>query len=317
MKYSAFSITMPEWDPFEAARNLKALGYDGVSLRIVDQAPSDVPSFWVGNRATWPLTGLEASLPEIRRMVAESGIKIAALYGYPRWCDRDALERHFAAAAALGVKACRFVGSGPKTMSGPRPQLGAAPYDRLFEETRRDFEWIVACALGYGVRAIVPLHHEWVIASASAARRLLDGLDPTGIGIIADWGHLAIEGWEDPLSSVQILGPYLDSVMLKNFGWFPGSTLSDGTVLWEFRPETLRRGRVDIYNVFAALQAEKFEGWVTIAEVTTQGSTWERLVDALDFVKGAEAFTQNAKASEWTFAYAPAGSKWAGLHRRT
>jgi sugar phosphate isomerase/epimerase len=313
VRFSVFSVAVPDWTPEESATNLKAIGYDGVAWRITDQEQSEIPSFWIGNRSTWPLTGLEQSLPEMRRLADQTGLEIAAFYGYPRWNDRDAIRRHFAAAVVAGVTTCRVVGPGEPTKSGPRAQLGRASYDALLQESRTDLSWVADCAADHGVRAVTPLHHEWVNSSASAARRLLGDLDPAAIGIIADFGHLVIEGWEDPLATVQILGPYLDSIMLKNYGWHPTRQRDDGTILWEYRTESLREGRVDVFNVFAALNAEAFDGWVTIAEATTRLPLYERLTDVLSYVKSADASTKNAKSDEWVYGYAAGGGMWAGL----
>jgi sugar phosphate isomerase/epimerase len=313
MKYSVFSVATPEWTPEQAAHELADLGYDGIAWRITDQQTADVPDFWIGNKSTWPLTGLEESLPLMRQLADETGIEIAALYGYAGWSDRSALDRFLAAGAELGVATCRFVGSGSKTKSGPRPQLGRAPYDDLFDETRRDFAWIANRAAHYGVRAVTPLHHEWVNSSASAARRLLADLDPAAIGIIADYGHLAIEGAEDTLAGLQILGPYLDSVMLKNFSWVATVTRDDGTVVWEYVPSTLREGRVDIPNVMAALNAVGFDGWITIAEVAGDLPQKERLADALAYVKTAERRSAGATVDDWSYEYHKTGALWKGL----
>jgi sugar phosphate isomerase/epimerase len=314
MKFSTFNITTPDWTPREAAVELKALGFDGVAWRIVDQKESEEPGFWIGNRSTWPLTGLEESLPEMVLLRDETGLTISAFYGYPRWNDHEAVERQLRACAAIGVKVCRVVGPGKSTFGGgPLPQLGLAPFDELLEASRRDWKWVADCASEHGVKAVTPLHHEWVNASASGSRRMLDGLDPAAVGIIADWGHLAIEGWEDPLATVQILGPYLDSVMLKNFGFYPTRQRTDRTIVWEYRSEPLRSGRVDIPNVMAALNAESFDGWVTLAETAGDQPTRDRLADSLSYVKAAAAATAGAKREDWIYSYGPRSGMWSGL----
>jgi sugar phosphate isomerase/epimerase len=315
MKVSVFSVAVPEWTTHEAAHTLAEIGYDGVAWRIADQQQSDVPDFWIGNRATWPVMGLEESLPEMLSLATDTGLEISAFYGYPGWSDREAMARQFAAAASIGVKACRIVGPGRKTKSGPRPQLSKKHYDELLAESRNDMAWVAACAREHGVRAIFPLHHEWVASSASAARRLLDDLEPSSVGVIMDVGHLAIEGWEDPLASVQILGAYLDSIMLKNYSWYPARQRCDGSVVWEYRPASLRDGRVDIPNVFAALHAEGFDGWVTVAEGTKTLPQRERLVDALQYVKAAWQATESACRDEWVYEYDRTGSHWSGLEQ--
>src|SRR5688572_32573487 len=53
----------------------------------------------------------------------------------------------------------------------------------------------------HGVKALVELHHRTITASANAARRFLDGLDPEHVGAIYDAGNMVIEGWEDRKST--------------------------------------------------------------------------------------------------------------------
>ena len=57
-------------------------GWDGIEWRVTDQDPADPPGFWAGNRATWPLTGLEDLLPEIARVTRDAGLEISGLGGY-------------------------------------------------------------------------------------------------------------------------------------------------------------------------------------------------------------------------------------------
>jgi sugar phosphate isomerase/epimerase len=197
---------------------------------------------------------------------------------------------------------------GANKVRAASPARGGS-YDALLAESRRDFEWVADCATRYGVRAVTPLHHEWVNSSASACRRLLEGFDPTAVGIIADFGHHVIEGGEDLLATVQILGPYLDSVMLKNFGWFPAKTRRDGTVEWEYQTMSLREGRLDVPKLMAALNAEGFDGWITICETAGSEPQLEKLADVLRYVRQAEATTAEAVAEEWVYDYAPIGGQ--------
>ena len=87
MKFSVFTASTPDWTPVEAARNLAEQGWDGVEWRVTDQAPADPPGFWAGNRATWPLTGLEESLPEIGRVTKEAGLEFSGLGAYVKVGD--------------------------------------------------------------------------------------------------------------------------------------------------------------------------------------------------------------------------------------
>src|SRR5699024_2617403 len=59
MKYAVFTVSTPTITAEEIAPKLKAIGYDGIEWRIVDEAPN--PSgmeFWHGNKATIPFTSI-------------------------------------------------------------------------------------------------------------------------------------------------------------------------------------------------------------------------------------------------------------------
>ena len=118
-------------DPEEAARIIAAQGWEGVEWRITDQSQAEAPGFWSGNRATWPLTGLEDSLDEIARITRESGLEYSGLGGYARCDDHDGVERLLAATARLGARQVRV------TM----PRTDAGEYRELFRGARRDLDW--------------------------------------------------------------------------------------------------------------------------------------------------------------------------------
>jgi sugar phosphate isomerase/epimerase len=82
MKFSVFTASTPDWTPAEAVQNLAEQGWDGVEWRITDQAPADPPGFWAGNRATWTLTGLEESLPAIKRVTEGAGLEFSGIGAY-------------------------------------------------------------------------------------------------------------------------------------------------------------------------------------------------------------------------------------------
>src|SRR4051812_32602969 len=218
MRFSVFTASTPDWTPAEAVAALAAQGWDGVEWRVTDQEPAPEPGFWAGNRATWPLTGLEAVLPEIARLTRESGLAMSALGGYVPCADRANVERILAAAASLDAGRVRVM----------VPKLGTGDYRELFAAARADLSWVASRAAIHGVTALVELHHGTITASASSALRLVDGLDPACVGVIHDIGNLIIEGFEDPLAGLQMLGPYLAHVHVKNVAWHPVAIRPDG-----------------------------------------------------------------------------------------
>ncbi|HEV7899625.1 MAG TPA: sugar phosphate isomerase/epimerase family protein [Planosporangium sp.] len=275
MRFSVFTASTPEWTPAQAATILARQGWDGVEWRITDQNDAVEPGFWSGNRATWPLTGLEDNVPAIGRITREAGLDFSGIGGYTPCHDRHNVERMLAATAALGARRVRV------TM----PAVGGGNYRELFGSTRRDMEWVARRAARHGVTALVELHHRTVVASASAAIRLVDGLDPAHVGVIHDVGNLVIEGQEDHLAAFEMLGPYLAHVHVKNVAWRPCGQAPDGSTAWAHEWATLRDGQADIGAYLRTLGTHGYDGWVTVEDFSTVSPLEERTRDNLEYLR--------------------------------
>jgi len=277
MRFSVFTASTPDWSPTEAAQTLAAQGWDGIEWRVTDQEDATTPGFWAGNRASWSLSGLEDSVAEIAAITTGAGLAFSGIGGYARADNHDDVERMLAATAALGAERVRV------TM----PHTDEGEYRALFASTRADLEWVAGRAQHHGVKALVELHHETITASASAAFRLVDGLDPEHIGVIHDLGNLIIEGQERPTSAFELLGPYLAHVHIKNARWVAGDPDADGIVAWHHEWAPLRTGQSDVRGYVAALVRHGYDGWITLEDFSTELPLAERTADNLAFVRDA------------------------------
>jgi sugar phosphate isomerase/epimerase len=275
MMFSVFTASTPDWTPAEAVQNLAEQGWDGVEWRITDQAPADPPGFWAGNRATWTLTGLEESLPAIKRVTEGAGLEFSGIGAYVKVGDRPDVVRVLTATAALGAGRVRL------TM----PALGDDTYPALFDRTRADLEWASARAAAHDVKILIELHHRTIVSSASAAVRLVDGLDPAHVGVIHDVGNLVIEGHEDFLAGLEMLGDYLAHVHVKNVAWQTDGTRPDGSVGWRAEWSPLRSGQADLPAYFRALSAVGYDGWVTAEDFSVDLPLLERTRDNLAYLR--------------------------------
>jgi sugar phosphate isomerase/epimerase len=278
MRFSVFTASTPEWTPAEAASMLAAQGWDGIEWRITDQEASAVPGFWAGNRASWPLTGLEQSLPQIAALTKDAGLAFSGLGGYARCDNHDDVERMLAATSTLGAERVRV------TM----PHSDEGDYRALFAAARADLEWVAERAKHHGVTALVELHHETITPSASAALRLVDGLDPAHIGVIHDLGNLIIEGQERHASAFELLGPYLAHIHIKNARWVrdtPARVAPNNG--WHHEWATLSDGQADVCAYIAALVRHGYDGWITLEDFSTELPLAERTAANLDFVRDA------------------------------
>jgi len=130
------------------------------------------------------------------------------------------------------------------------------------------------------------LHHRTIVASASAALRLVDGLDPAHVGVIHDIGNLVIEGFEDPRYAFELLGPYLAHVHVKNVAWHRTGTRPDGSARWIEEWAPLREGQADLGAYLAALTGHGYDGWVTVEDFSTVVPLEQRTQDNLNYLRG-------------------------------
>ncbi|MFC4245289.1 sugar phosphate isomerase/epimerase family protein [Gryllotalpicola reticulitermitis] len=293
MKFAVFTASTPEWTPQEAVETLSAQGWDGIEWRITDQKSAETPGFWAGNRSTWPFTGLEDRLDEISALTSGAGLALSAIGGYERCDDHDGVERMLAATARLGADKVRVttLALGNSSVGGGAPS--GRPYPELFDETREHFHWVAERAAHHGVTALVELHRGTVVASASSALRLLDGIDPRQVAVIHDVGNLISEGQEDTLSGFQMLGERLAHVHVKNTRWVgtPSEETGEfaGTVDWAPQPAPLRAGQADLVAYFRALRAVGYDGWITVEDFSTALPLAERTADNLRYLHAVAA----------------------------
>jgi sugar phosphate isomerase/epimerase len=289
MRFAVFTASTPEWSPREAAKILSEQGWDGIEWRITDQKDAESPGFWAGNRATWPFTRLEDRLDEIASVTADAGLELSAIGGYARCDDHDGVERMLAATARLGAGKVRVttLPLGNSGIGGGEPSRRR--YPELFDETREHFRWVADRAAHHGVTALVELHRGTVVASASAAMRLLEGMDPQHVAVIHDVGNLISEGQEDTLSAFQMLGGRLAHVHVKNTRWVAHPSdetgVFAGTLHWAPQPTPLREGQADLIAYFRALREVGYEGWITVEDFSTELPLRERTADNLRYLR--------------------------------
>ena len=288
MKFSVFTASTPDWTPSQAAETLAAQGWDGIEWRVVDDRPADgttVPAeraFWAGNRSTWQFSGIDDQVGEIARITDGAGLAYSGIGGYQQASNRDGVDTMLRVTSELGARQVRV--SMP-VYQQEKARTGET-YGQIFDRTRTDLEWAVSRATELGVKALVELHHMTITPSASAALRLIDGLDPEHVGVIHDLGNLVIEGYEDHLAAFELLGPYLAHVHVKNARWVDtGDTRADGSSIWQHEWASLRTGQASVSDYLAALGTHGYDGWVTIEDFSTDLPLEARTADNLAYLK--------------------------------
>jgi len=277
MKFAVFTVSIPEWTPDVAVDRLKAIGYDGVEWRIQDQSETPgAATFWGNNQATLPLSTLVEDAPAWRKLTEDAGLEMPSIGTYVKCDDLASVEQGMLGAKALGV---------PRLRVTVPSYDGVAPFRPLFESAKAQYRDVADLAAKHGVKALLELHHRSITPSASTARLFLDGLDPNHVGVIHDAGNMVHEGYEAHRLSLEMLGPYLAHVHIKNARWFPMKYHEDGSVEWKCDWAPLGKGIIDQRALFVALRAVGFDGWIGVEDFSTEQALEQRLQGNLVYLR--------------------------------
>ncbi len=283
IKISVFTVCMPEYDLRQTAALLAREGYDGVEWRVqrIDPAlAAEAPSYWRHNKSTVDLSTIVEEAQAVCDLARSAGLEMPSLATYMQCSDRGDAERAMQGAKAMGVPMLR--------LGVPRYDR-TRPYPELFAETRAALEDVCPLAAAYGVKVLVEIHMGTITPSAGLARRLLDGLDPDLVGAIFDPGNMVCEGFEAWRMGLQLLGPYLAHVHVKNYAWQPGEEDARGTLHWAPRPAPLSRGMVDWGQVIEDLRSVGYSGYLSLEDFDSSSSTEAKIKADIAYLKSLGA----------------------------
>ena len=85
--------------------------------------------------------------------------------------------------------------------------------------------------------------------------------------------------------AVDMLGPYLAHVHVKNVAWRPDGRRADGSLAWVEEWAPLRDGQADIAAYFQALHAHGYDGWVTCEDFSTAVPLPQRTRENLAYLR--------------------------------
>ncbi|MFB5677920.1 sugar phosphate isomerase/epimerase family protein [Paenibacillus terreus] len=279
MKLSVFTVATPELTPEQLADAAKAAGLNGVEWRyreVPPDAADEQPSYWRNNRCSIDprLSGEE--LLKLREITVSRGLKVAGLMPYLQVGDLEAAEQAFYAASQLGAELIRV---------GVAGYDGTTPYPGLYDKTVKYLKEVEVLAKRYGIKGLVETHHRTIAPSASLAYRLVSGCNPDYIGVLYDPGNMVYEGYEPFQLGMELLGPYLAHVHIKNAAWKQEGRRADGTARWSAGWSPLEEGMIDYTEVLQALKAIRYEGYLGIEDFSGQYDSRQLLKAFADFVR--------------------------------
>lgn len=272
MKYSVFTVMMPEYNPDETAMILGDMGFDGVEWRIekVVEKGHEKPSYWGYNRSTVDLATIVENAPKVKLLAERSGLEISCLATYLGVGQVEEVRRVMKAAGAMG---CPYVRVGAPRYDGTRN------YNKLYEETVGNVRKIEGLARDEGVTALLEIHMGNIMPSAGLAHRIVSNFDPEHVGVIYDPGNMVYEGYEQWKMGMELLGDYLRHVHVKNSVWS-----RERTGAWRAEAARLEEGIVDWRRVTDDLRAVGYDGYLSLEDFSAL-DTLTKLKRDLEYLK--------------------------------
>jgi sugar phosphate isomerase/epimerase len=154
------------------------------------------------------------------------------------------------------------------------------------DAARRQLDTALPFCKQYNVRVGVQNHcgtflgvHEFSLY------HLLKDYDPRYIGAIWDAAHNALEGME-PEMALDIVGPYLHIVNLKNAFWERANDANADVAEWKVNWTTGRQGRASWKRVVAKLKAMEYTGPICLtAEYSDEEAVDRYIAEDLAFAR--------------------------------
>ncbi|WP_339295992.1 sugar phosphate isomerase/epimerase family protein [Paenibacillus sp. FSL W7-1279] len=288
MKLSVFTVATPDLQPEELAKAAADAGIEGIEWRfkeIPEEAAGEKPSFWRHNRCSMDPNGSQEDWLEFQQAADKHGRRSLAVVPYLTCGDVEATEKVMQAAKLIGAS---FIRAGIPGYDRKRN------YNELYDQAVRYLHEVQDLAAAYGVKAVVETHHLTIAPSAGLTHRLVSHFNPQHIGVLYDPGNMVHEGYENYRMGLELLGPYLAHVHVKN-GGYRKTAAEDGTsAAWSGEWVPLDQGAVPWKQVIQDLQSVGYEGYYGIEDFSGTFESREMLLRFAEQMKLWSEQKQNA-----------------------
>ncbi|WP_166244208.1 sugar phosphate isomerase/epimerase family protein [Paenibacillus turpanensis] len=278
MKLSVFTAATPDMEPEQLAAAAAAAGLDGIEWRYKEtpeELRQEPPSYWRNNLCTIPPSEAPERMLRFRQAAEKHKLAIVSVTPYLTVGDLEGTEKALQAAKLLGASFIRLAVPGYHRTENARV---------LFDRELAYLREVEPLCRQYGVKGLLETHHMTIAASASAAYRLCEGFDPDWIGVLYDPGNMVHEGFENYRMGLEILGPYLTHVHVKNAGWRPEAA-NDGSIAWKAEWQSLKQGMVPWRQVIDDLKAVGYTGYLGVEDFSGVYGTEEMLRQFASYMK--------------------------------
>lgn len=279
MKFSVFTVMMPDCNLDQTVKLLHKYGYDGVEWRFIEPDPAKVdelPSFWGNNYSTVVASSSQDQLEYIAQLTKQYKLEQPNLASYIGAGDLLATEQAMKAAQILGAPSIRI---------GVPAFNGTVSYQQCLAEARGYLAGVQELSQQYKVKGSIETHHGNIACSASAAARLVEGFDSKHIGIIYDPGNMVHEGYENYQMGLEIIGEHLTHVHVKNATYTALNSEDSFAPQWKVDWSAIDTGAVYWKGVLQALKKIGYDGWLSFEDFSSSQSTDNLLRHNLAYIQ--------------------------------
>jgi sugar phosphate isomerase/epimerase len=253
----------------------------------------------------WGLPALDKAGPAIKemaRVTTDHGLQVAGYINGGKMWKTDEIQRWAEVVASVGGKSLRVAHPWIAWAYNESLHQGKS-WHEIFRLAKDSLPALMEIAKQHGIRFVLETHSGALTASALSALRLMEGCDPRYIGVIYDPANTVVEGSMRPRSEVEVLGPYLAYVHVKNLTCPYTGEFYERPVRrakWEYKMCPPPYGIVDYLEVCFALKLGKFDGWISFEEFWKPEEAVTVLKDALAFMKECERNAPSAPMPPFT-----------------
>lgn len=279
MKLSVFTVATPDLTPEELAKAAKIAEIEGIEWRFKDipaDAAQEKPSFWRNNLCSIDPNATDEELERFRLVAINNNLVNLSVTPYLNACDVAETEHVFRAANKVGASFIRI---------GVPGYDKSVNYNDLYAKAVDYLHHVQEFSQQYGIKALAEIHHNTITPSVGLVHRLVSGFNPDHIGVLHDAGNMVHEGFENHRMGLELLGPYLAHVHVKNAGWALTGEEQDGIKLWKSEWTPIDEGIVNWKQLLADLKAVGYDGYLGIEDFSSQYGSQEMLNNFASKVK--------------------------------
>jgi sugar phosphate isomerase/epimerase len=295
MKLAAFTTFLPEYTFSDACHLIKEIGYEGVQPRIVSPEktsfdPTTPVNPWSNHRGSLSEDDFIADPLSVLKPAFDLGLNVPSVASYLSVEKMDRATLMMKACAQAGIKNIRIAPL-------PIPKEQKFDYWSLLDRNRALYKELAVEAKKVGVRVCAEIHHKSLNPTAASVMAILRGLSPENVGVLFDPGNMVCEGNESLHLALNILGPYLAEVHVKNAFWSRESPNEAGAAQWKIHWCNLEDGLADWSAIIPALKLHGYDGWIIEEGINKERRTEERLRKAHEFLSRLIGVSRTSKAS--------------------